>query len=932
MKIRSLASLLILCLVSISLAQTTPMMNTPLPLDPSVRTGMLPNGIKYFIKKNQRPENRVELRLAVNAGAVQENDDQQGLAHFCEHMAFNGSKHFQKNELVNYLESIGVRFGADLNAYTSFDETVYMLQLPTDTAAIMDRGFQVLEDWAHYVSYDDEEIDKERGVVIEEWRIGRGANARMEDKQFPIIFKGSKYGERLPIGKKSILESCTHDVLRKFYHDWYRTDLMCVCAVGDFDMDQIEKEIKDHFTSIPASTGPARIAVPVPDAAETRYAIATDPEASGSEVEVMFKQPVHQVRTIGEYRDQIVQGLYSSMFNARLNELKEQANPPFIYAYSSKARYVRNAEFYVLGAGVNNGGLIRGLETLLTEAERVRKFGFMETELDRAKKELLRSVDKSYDERDKTDSRQHVGQLVSLFLRNDPYPDAEFRHRTYQDLVPGITVKEINALASTLITDKNRIVSVNAPEKPDVKVPTKEELAAVFTAAQNKQITAYVDRVVNKPILDKPPMRKPVIEEDSIPELGITKWTLGNGVKVILKPTDFKNDELLMTAFRPGGTSVASDADFLSADEAAEIVGGSGLGEFDQTALKKALAGRIVSVSPNFSETHDLVSGQCSPKDMQMLFMLTYMTFTQPRKDNEQFNSFISRQRGELQNRNAEPQAAFQDTLEVTMGSYHPRRQPFTEASLANVHLDNAYEFYKNRFADANGFTFVFVGNFTPASIKPLVEMYLGGLPSNHREDMWKDVGVHPPTGVIEKSVRKGIEQKSTVQMLFTGPLDWSPVNRWKLQSMCNALSIKLREQLREEKGGVYGVSAYPQPAHQPRDEYTIRIGFPCAPTRVDELTKQTMLIIDSIQKFGVPESYVHKIQELQLRDRETSLKQNRFWLQVLQQYYMTGEDPHLLLGYKDLVKTLSSDIIRDAAKTYLNTGNYVKVALYPEK
>jgi len=581
---------------------------------------------------------------------------------------------------------------------------------------------------------------------------------------------------------------------------------------------------------------------------------------------------------------------------------------------------------------VNNGGLTRGLETLLTEAERVKQFGFTATELERAKKEVLRRVEKSYDERDKTDSRQHVGQLVAYFLRNDPYTDAEFRRNTYKDLVPDISVKEINALASTLITDKNRIISVNAPEKPDVKVPTKEELAAVFMAAKNKVITAYIDRVVNKPLVEKAPVPQPVKEEKTFPELGLTTWKLANGVHVILKQTDFKNDEVLMTAFRPGGTSNASDADYRSADEAADIVDESGLGEFDQTTLKKALSGKIVSVSPNFSETHDLVSGSCSPKDLQTMFELTYLTFTSPRKDEEEFKSFLTKQRGELQNRSASPQSAFQDTMMVTMGSYHPRRQPFTEATLAEVHLEKAINFYKSRFADADGFTFVFVGNFTPASIKPLVEQYLGGLPSKPRGDAWKDVGIHFPTGVIEKDVHKGIEPKSTVSIAFTGPFVYTPLNRYKLISMCNALSIKLREQLREEKGGVYGVSASPLMMHQPRDEYSVRIGFPCAPNRVDELTKQAMLIIDSVQKYGVPQSYVHKIQELQLRDRESSLKQNRFWLSVLQQYYMTGEDPHLLLEYNDVVKMLSSDVIRDAARQYLNTKNYVKIALYPEK
>lgn len=931
--LRSVLFFVLIALASITSAQSALDLSAPIPFDPAIRTGVLDNGIHYFIRKNKKPENRMELRLAVNAGSVLEDDDQQGLAHFCEHMAFNGSEHFKKNDLVNYLESIGVKFGPDLNAYTSFDETVYMLQLPTDTASIVDKGFTVLSDWAHGLSFEDEEIDKERGVVIEEWRLGRGAEARMDDKQFPILFQGSKYAERLPIGKKPILETFKYDAARRFYKEWYRPELMAVIASGDFDVDKIEAEIKAHFAPIPKSTGGReRVAVPVPDVAETRYAIATDPEASRSAVSVMFKLPVQPIATLTDYRARLIQNLYNRMFNGRLDELTQKADPPFLYANGARFRYVRNAEFYAVEAGVNNGGIERGLEALLTEVARVKQFGFTVGELEREKKAMLRSIDQRYDERDKTDSRVFVGQLVGHFLNHEPVPGMENERKFYHELVPGITLKEINRLATVLITENNRIISTNSPEKEGVPVPTKEGLAAVFAKVQTVKLMEYDDRTVSTPLVEHLPAPQPVKAETTIPELGITEWMLANDVRVILKPTDFKNDEIMMSAFRPGGTSVSSDDDYISASEAARIVDESGIGNFDPITLRKALAGKIASVSPYFTETHDRMQGSASPKDLQTMLEMTYLYFTAPRKDSAVFQSFITKERGSLQNRSSEPSSAFDDTLEVTLNSYHPRRQPFTEATLSQIHLDRAMEFYKQRFADASGFTFVFVGNFEPAKIKPMIEQYLGALPAMNRPNMWKDVGVHFPTGVIEKAVHKGLEQKSQVRIVFSGPFTYTPEDRWRIQSLCSVLSIHLREELREEKGGVYGVWAYARPSHQPRDEYSITIGFPCAPNRVNELTKLALAIVDSVKQNGVSETYIQKVRETQLRERESALKQNQFWISAIPQFYQNGEDMRVILKYNDMVKTMSSDMIRDAARKYLNTTNYVQVAQFPEK
>jgi zinc protease len=500
-----------------------------LPIDPNVTIGKLDNGITYYIRTNKKPEKRAELRLVVNAGSVLEDDDQNGLAHLCEHLAFNGTKNFNKQELVNYLESIGMRFGPELNAYTSFDETVYMLTVPTDKDSIVKTAFQILEDWAHNVSYDSVEIDKERGVVIEEWRLGRGAEARMSDKQFPILFTGSKYAERNVIGKKEILESFKHPTLKSFYKDWYRPDLMAVVAIGDFDKSEIENLIKTHFSKIPPRTKQkTREIFPVPNHKEPLFAIATDVEATRSGVSVYYKHELRKEKTVGDYRKKIVEGLYDGMFNSRLEELARKSDPPFLYAYSGGGRFVRSKELYVLSSGVKDNGIERGLETLLTEAARIKKFGFTFTELERQKKDLLRSMEQAYNERDKTESGNFTYEYVSNFLDEEPIPGIDYEYKLYQQYLSGITLEEVNRLAGERISEENRVVIVNAPEKKDLKVPTQEDLSAIFKSIEKSDIKGYDDKVSTEPLIANPPAPGTIKEENLINELGVTEWSACN--------------------------------------------------------------------------------------------------------------------------------------------------------------------------------------------------------------------------------------------------------------------------------------------------------------------------------------------------------------------------------------------------------------------
>lgn len=904
-----------------------------LPTDSDVIRDTLDNGIVYYIRKNPKPEDRAELRLVVNAGSILEDKNQQGLAHFVEHMAFNGTEHFEKQELVDYLESIGMRFGPEINAYTSFDETVYMLKVPTDSNEILQRGFLVLEDWAHGLAFDNEEIDKERGVVIEEWRLGRGANQRMRDEQFPILFKNSRYAERLPIGKKAVLDTFKHDTPKQFYRDWYRPDLMAVIAVGDFEIDRIQRLIHKHFAGIPPREKPRRREYyPVPGHKETYFAIASDKEATRSTVSIYYKMKADEAETIGEYRQRIVERLYNAMFNQRLNELAQQADAPFLYAYSGKGRYVRTSEFYVLNAMVKNNGIPRGMEALLTEAKRVRRHGFTESELERQKKAVLRRMESAYKERDKNESRRYASEYKRNFLYGEPFPGIEYEYKLYKRLLPGVKLSEVNGLAEKWITERNRVIMANSPEKENVNVPSKDELQAVLKNVEQKQVEPYVDTVSDEPLVKEEPNQGVIAKEEYIKALDVTRWTLENGVKVVLKPTDFKNDEILFSATSPGGYSLVETRNLVAAKTADGVIKQSGIAEFNEIELNKRLSDKVVSVRPYIDEITEGLKGRASPEDMETLFRLIYLYITEPRKDSTAFTSYKTRLEGYYQNRSASPEAAFRDSITAVITRHHPRFKPMDVEMLRKMDLQASLDIYRDRFADAGDFTFYFVGNFKFEQIKPLVMRYLGGLPATDRDENWSNKTYKYPEKQLEKIVHKGIEPKSYNALIFNGPFQWTPENKFKADMLVEVLSIKLRERIREELSGTYGVGVWGQFAHYPKERYRINIYFGCNPDRVDELTKAVFVQLDSIKQFGTTEKYLDKIKEIALRERESSLKKNKFWLNKLEYMDFHGIEPAAILNYEEKVNALTLKDIQEAANRYISDDRYVQVTLYPEE
>jgi zinc protease len=912
---------------------TSAALTATIPIDPQITTGRFANGLRYYIRKNKKPEQRAELRLVVNAGSILEERDQSGLAHFVEHMAFNGTKHFPKQETVKFLESIGMRFGPSVNAFTSFDETVYMLEVPTDKPDVLDKAFLILEDWAHNVSFDDAEIDKERGVITEEWRLRRGAGARMQDKQFPILFKGSRYAERLPIGDMEVVQSFKHERLKKFYEDWYRPELMAVVAVGDFDKAAIETLVKNHFETIPKSPATKmRPTSDVPEQPGTLYAIATDKEASGTSVAVYSKMPARDQTTIGAYRDQIVERLFAGMLSARFSEMAQKPDAPFLGAGAGRGQFVRPLEVSTLSAGVKEDGIERGLDALFTEALRVEKFGFTATELDRQKRNIMRGLERAVAEKDNTPSSSLADEYVRNFTDKEPTPGLDYEMGLHARFLPEITLAEVNALAKQWAPDKNRVVMVNAPDKPGLAIPDETKLAAVITSATRKDLTAYVDTVGTQPLLESAPPRGDIAKTSTKDAFGVTEWELSNGVKVVLKPTTFKEDEVLFQAFSPGGTSLASDADFVPAQTAAQVIANGGLGKFSAIELRKMLTGKVASARPFIGELEEGMRGSASKKDLETMFQLIYLSFTQPRADSSIFDVMTSTTRSQLANQKATPEFAFAETLNSVLSQNHPRAQLMTPETVDKMNLDKSFAFYKDRFSDASDFTFVFVGSFDVDAMKPLVTQYLASLPATHRKETWKDVGIKKPTGVIEKRVDKGLEPKSRAEVVFSGPFSYNQDQRVAIRAMAQVLEIRLRESLREDLGGTYSVSASAGYSKIPREEYSVTISFGCSPDRTDELVKSVLKEIEQLKTNGPSDKQVADVKETFLRDQETNMKQNGYVLAQIAARYQYGEDLTSLFNMSEYYNKITPAMVRDAARQYLNTSNFVKVTLFPEK
>ncbi|MBN2274174.1 MAG: insulinase family protein [Bacteroidales bacterium] len=904
-----------------------------LPVDPDVRIGKLENGLTYYIRKNNKPENRVELRLAVNAGSVLEDDDQQGLAHFVEHMAFNGTKNFEKNELVHYLQSIGMKFGPEVNAYTGFDETVYRLTIPTDSAVFLQKGFQIMKDWAHNLLFDTTEINKERGVIMEEWRIGRGPDQRMQDKYFPVLFHNSKYAERLPIGKKEIIEGAPQSTIKRFYTDWYRPDLMAFVVVGDIDPDATEQTIQKMFMQIPLIENPRpRIKYELPDHQETFVVVASDKEAPYTVINIVSKSKAEPEIAYKDYRRFIITQLVSSMLNQRLDELREQGNPPLLYSASYYGELgAREMKAFITAGIVPETGLERGMQTLFEENERIMRHGFTQSELDRQKKSMQTIYENAFNERDKTESQGYAREYVSHYLSGEPIPGIAFEYEFVEKYLQDISLEEVNVMARQIIRRDNRVVVVQAPEKEGLVLPAEPELTALVKKTEASEVDPYIDRISGTSLMDEKPNKGRVLLTKKNADLGITEMKLSNGAKVVLKLTDFKNDEVLFRAISPGGYSLYSEEDFMSASNASEIVIESGVANYSPTDISKLLSGKKVNVSPYIDAYYEGFNGSSTPKDLESMLQLMYMYFTQPRKDSEAFQSVITKQKGIVENLLSDPENYFSNQYLRIKTQNNPRVEiiPSLE-DIDRISYDRVFEIYSERFSDASGFTFFFVGAFKIDSLKPLIESYLASLPSSHTEENWQDMGIRAPEKMVDEKVYKGQDPKSIVRLYFESPETWTAEDAHLFESLESLLDIRYIDLLREEMSGVYGFGLNLSLVKIPFEHYEFSMAIPCSPENTDKLTRAALDEIRRLINEGVSEEDLLKIKEAERREMENDLKENNPWMGNLVEAYRLN-DPGRIAQRKERIDSITSEeLVRIAGK--LNLDEYVRVVLYPEE
>jgi zinc protease len=922
----------ILLLAFTSFAQAN--LNQPIPNDPNVKIGKLPNGLTYYIRKNAKPENKVELRLAINAGAVLERDDQQGLAHFMEHMNFNGTKNFKKNELVSYLQSIGVDFGADLNAYTDYDETVYILPIPTEKKELLDKGLLVLSDWASGTLLDQTEIDKERGVVLEELRLGKGASQRMRDKYLPRLMQGSQYALRNVIGTKEILQNFNRKSLVDFYETWYRPDLMAVIAVGDLNINEMEAKIKAQFSGIKAKRKAVkRPSFPIPDTKGTMVAIETDKEAQITSAELLYKKPKTTETTLADLRQDLIREFFDNMFNSRIDEIRQAPNSPFFQAGGGFSSFFREKSSYSMSGITSPSSVKATLSALLTENRRVREFGFTKAEFDRLKERYLNRLESRLKEKDKSESYIFAEDYVNSFLNKEVPTGIEFDYQFAKSVIPTITLEEINALAKNTTSDDNRAIIITGLAKDGVTYPTEKEILQLLDDAKTTKVTPYAETVTSEPLVKDLTTTVSVTDEKADNKFGLTYWTLSNGIKVVLKPTDFKADEITMRAFSPGGFSLVSDDKYKTSFLLGQVIGESGVKNLSKVELGKMMAGKRANASVNVGELYEYVSGTATPKDFETMLQMAYLKFTNVNFDKAVFDSFIGRQKMFLPTLAANPQFYFSQEVQKVLSQGNPRAvNPFDEKTLDGASLEDIKAVYKDRFADASDFTFVFVGNFKSDDVKPLIIKYLGNLPTIKRTENWKDVSVKPPTGKIEKVVNKGVDDKSVVQILFTGETKYDLVEDRNLNALGELLTIKLLEILREEKGGVYGVGANGGMSKLPNGKYSFSISFPCGPENVDSLIKAAFGELAKIQNGQIDDKDIVKVKEAQLVKVKENYKLNSFWMSSINSNLQQGDELLTLEESEVRINSINKEDIQKVGKKYLKEDQKLQFVLMPEK
>ena len=908
-------------------------LDAPIPVGPQVKVGKLDNGLTYYIQRNGRPERKLELRLVVKAGSILEDEDQRGLAHFVEHMAFNGTTNFGKHELVSYLQSIGVAFGADLNAYTSFDETVYILPIPTDNPENVTKAFQVLEDWAHGVRFDADAVEKERAIVLEELRLGKGAADRMGARIYPRLFNGSRYAERLPIGREDVLRNFKPDALTRFYRDWYRPDLMAVVVVGDVDPARAEQLVKRHFAGLKNPARPrTRDYAAIAARADTEALVVLDDEANGNAVLIRYPlQPVRAPGTIGAYREELVQLLFGAMLNQRLAELAQLPDAPYLGASSSLGKLTPRYHAYNSSAAVGPRGALPARAALVRENERARRHGFGEQELARAKKNLMRSYEQAWNERAKSDSASYAAEYIRNFLQDEAIPGIDTEYRYVRRLVPGISLAEMNDYARrTIPLDSGKLVLYTGVSTPDA--PSAQQLLAAVGEAARAPVQRHDEKPLATRLMERPPRPGRITDEQHDKALGLSRLSLSNGVEVILKPTDFRNDQVMLSAARPGGQSLFPERDIHNARFSNAIVASMGVKDFSPLDMRKILAGKAAGVTVGLGSYTDVIAGTSGAADIETMLQLLWLKFAEVRRDEGLFHAYIDKQAEIARNQRALPGRYFNDALVAALYGGHPRApRPLDAEEYANIDLDRSIDIFRQRFSSAKELTFILVGSFDEKKIRPLLATYLGTLPTPDIPVAYRDVGLRPVTGVVKREVRSGSEPKSTVSLTFTGPAEFSNAEQLRLSALIDVANLRLIEVLREKLALIYGGGASGTLSKIPYGNYSVGISLPTGPEHVDKVIAATFAEIARLQQDGPDAAELDKVKTNWVQNHRRSLRENGYWVANLQASLTEGIDPAAILSVESQVLALTADDIRTAARRYFDTQNYVQVVLNPQ-
>ena len=910
----------------------------PLPVDKNVRIGQLDNGLTYYIRHNKLPENRAEFYIAQKVGSILEEPQQRGLAHFLEHMAFNGTKNFPGDDkglgVIPWCETVGIKFGTNLNAYTSIDETVYNISnAPIDRTGVLDSCLLILHDWSNYILLKDDEIDKERGVIREEWRSRNSGMLRVYTDLLPTIYQGDKYADCMPIGSIDVINNFPYKDIRDYYHKWYRPDLQGIVIVGDIDVDTVEAKLKAVFADVQKPVNPAeRTYYPVTDNKEPIVAIGTDKEVDDPSIEIYFKQdatPDSEKNNVGYLASQYMTSMISSMLNARLSELVQSANPPFTRAssYYSDFFVAKTKEAFALSASSKADGIETALKTLLQETERARRFGFTESEYARARANYLQSLESAYNEREKTKHGSYVREYVQNFLNGEPIPGIEAEYAMMNQLAPNIPLQAMNMVMQQLVPDSNQVVIIAGPAKEGLKYPTKEEVINLLKGMKDLDLQAYVDKVSDEPLMKEAPKGGKIISEKEGDIYGSTKLVLSNGVTVYVKKTDFKADEIRMKGTSLGGKSIFPDKDALNFAVMDNVIAVGGLGNFSQVDLTKVLAGKKVSVNAGLGATTENVFGTCSPKDFETMMQLTYLTFTAPRKDAEAFESFKNRMKAQLESAQANPLSSINDSLQKAMYNNHPRVVMMKPEMVDQIDYDRILEMYNDRFKDASDFTFYFVGNIDLETAKPLIAEYLGALPAINRKETFKDTKMSIRKGVYKNEYAK--EQQTptaTIVFLYSGKAPYTLKNDILLSFATQVLDMVYTEEVREKEGGTYGVNCFGDLQKYPKEQLLLQIVFQTDPAKKDKLAG---IVVDELKKLaaeGPSDVHLQKVKEYMPKKYADNQKENGYWMNNLNDYFYYGMD--MTEGYTDIVNSITAKDIQKFVSDLLKQGNEIEVTM----